>query len=220
MEGKKIKALTKWKYCPPWIIKALFRSSFWNTVDGKILLTFDDGPNPETTPLILDCLNTHSIETVFFCTGVNLEKYPLVAKAIIDEGHAIANHTFNHKSTRSFWPKQPDQEIIKFNELHQQILGVLPRYYRPPFGRITPELSYFLKKHNMKNIMWSLFLYDYKNDLNIVKFAVRNFLAYNSIIVLHDNVKCKEIIVDSIDYIVDTARQRGYSFGNPGTCLN
>ena len=68
--------------------------------------------------------------------------------------------------------------------------------------------------------MWSLLTYDYKNDLSIVKFAVEKYLNQNSIIVLHDNNKSKNIISDSISFIIDEARKRNYQFGETEECLN
>jgi peptidoglycan/xylan/chitin deacetylase (PgdA/CDA1 family) len=77
-----------------------------------------------------------------------------------------------------------------------------------------------MKKHQLKNIMWSLLTYDYKNELSIVKFAVEKYLKPNSIIVLHDNNKSKNIISDSISFIVDEVRKRNYQFGEAEECLN
>jgi len=67
--------------------------------------------------------------------------------------------------------------------------------------------------------MWNLVTYDYKNDWEKVKFAVDNYLQNNSVIVLHDSNKSKDVIIDSIKYIVDTAADRGFKFGEPEECL-
>jgi peptidoglycan/xylan/chitin deacetylase (PgdA/CDA1 family) len=77
-----------------------------------------------------------------------------------------------------------------------------------------------MKKHQMKSVMWSLLTYDYKNDLSIVKFAVEKYLKPNSIIVLHDSNKSKNIISDSISIIADEVRKRKYQFGGSDECLN
>ncbi len=68
--------------------------------------------------------------------------------------------------------------------------------------------------------MWSLLTYDYKNDISIVKFAVEKYLKQNSIIVLHDSNKSKEIINDSISFIADEVRKKNYQFGEANECLN
>ena len=77
-----------------------------------------------------------------------------------------------------------------------------------------------MKKHDLKNVMWSLLTYDYKNDLSIVKFAIEKYLKHNSIIVLHDSNKSKSIISDSISLIADEVRKRNYQFGGADECLN
>jgi len=71
----------------------------------------------------------------------------------------------------------------------------------------------------MKNVMWSLLTYDYKNDLSIVKYSVKKYLRKNSIIVLHDSLKSKDIICDSIKFIAEEAAQKGFEFGEPEECL-
>jgi hypothetical protein len=71
----------------------------------------------------------------------------------------------------------------------------------------------------MKCVMWSLLTYDYKNDFDVVKFAVSKYLRSNSIVVLHDNNKSKDVIKDSINFIADEAARKGYSIGEPIECL-
>jgi peptidoglycan/xylan/chitin deacetylase (PgdA/CDA1 family) len=71
----------------------------------------------------------------------------------------------------------------------------------------------------MKCVMWNLLTYDYKNDIKRVKFSIDNYLQNNSIIVLHDNNKSSDFIVDSIKYIADTAAAKGFEFGVPEECL-
>ena len=76
-----------------------------------------------------------------------------------------------------------------------------------------------MKEMKLKNVMWSLLTYDFRNDLNVVKFAVNNYLEKNSIVVLHDSLKSKDIIAESIDYIVEESSRRGFQIGAPSECL-
>ena len=89
--------LQKYLYNPPILVKKVFNNFQWDSINEKVLITFDDGPNPNSTELILKELENQKINAVFFCVGENLEKYPSLAKEIISSGHLIANHTQQHR---------------------------------------------------------------------------------------------------------------------------
>lgn len=209
----------KYFYDPPKVIKIAFKNFIWNTSNSKILLTFDDGPIPETTEIILKCLNKNKINAVFFCVGNNVKNYPELCKNIISEGHLIGNHTFNHKKIINLNKKEIDEEIDSFNNLLNQKFNCKIRYFRPPHGKFNFSTSKIMREKNLKNIMWSLLSYDYKNDINLVKFVVNKYLQKNSIVVLHDSKKSKEIIEDSIKIIIDETYKKGFEIGKPDECL-
>lgn len=203
---------------PPKLFHKIFPKTIWEAKVDKILFTFDDGPNRETTSIILTKLKEHSIKGIFFCVGENIERYPDLAKQIVDEGHLIGNHTHSHKNI-NFFNKNVNSAIAKCSEVIRESVGVKPNYFRPPHGRIGLRTEKLMKQNGLKNVMWSLLTYDYKNDINIVKFTVNNFLRNNSIIVLHDSNKSKHIIAESIDFIVDKVKTNGYEIGEPSECL-
>lgn len=209
----------KTSYDPPIILKKIFSSFYWNSVTDKILLTFDDGPNSETTDIILKELDNFSVKSIFFCVGENLEKYPSLAKEIIAEGHILANHTQKHQKLTELSNSSIDESIEKVQRFATEYLDYKISYFRPPHGRFTLGTKKILKKYDLQNVMWSLLTYDYKNDLNIVKFALGNYLNKDSIIVLHDNNKSKDIIADSIKLAVEETQKRNYQFGTPTECL-
>lgn len=219
MEVKGVEEIVKKaKYVPPKIFHLIFRKTIWNSKVEKILFTFDDGPNPETTPMILEKLKENSIKAVFFCVGENVERYPDLAKAIIENGHTIGNHTQSHQNINLF-NRNVSNSISQCSEIIQKIVGVRPKIFRPPHGRIGLLTEWILKKQNLKNVMWSLLTCDYKNDINIVKFTVQKYLKKNSIIVLHDSLKSKSIIAESIDIIVKELEKNEFVIGEPAECL-
>ena len=189
-------------------------------INGKVLLTFDDGPNPGTTEIILKKLSDEKIKALFFCVGENVQKYPELIKQIKDEGHTFGNHTFNHKILNKISAEEKDYQISSVNKIFKEQFDIKLKYFRPSHGRFQLSTSSLMKKHQLKNIMWSLLTYDYKNDLSIVKFAIEKYLTHNSIIVLHDSNKSKNIISDSISFIADEVRKRNYQFGEADECLN
>lgn len=210
----------KYLYNPPIILKKIFSDFSWNTNNGKVLLTFDDGPNPGTTEIILKKLSEEKIKALFFCVGENVQKYPELIHQIKNEGHSFGNHTFNHKILNKISDEEKDYQISSVNKIFNDQFDINLKYFRPSHGRFQLSTSLLMKKHNLKNIMWSLLTYDYKNDLSIVKFAVEKYLKPNSIIVLHDSNKSKNIISDSISFIADEVEKRNYQFGEAEECLN
>lgn len=209
----------KYKYNPPTLFKKIFNEFYWDTTNNKILLTFDDGPIPESTELILSSLSKHKIKALFFCVGDNVKKYPELAKNILSEGHTIGNHTFNHKKLKTLTRQEKIYQIRAMNELLESDFNYKVKYFRPPHGRFQLTTNSLLNKFNLKNVMWSLLTYDYKNNFDLVKFAVTNFIKKDSIIVLHDSIKSKDIIRDSIEYIIEQASDKKFSFGEPSECL-
>ncbi len=141
-----------------------------------MLLTFDDGPNPGTTEIILKKLSEEKIKALFFCVGENVQKYPELIKQIKDEGHSFGNHTFNHKILNKISDEEKDYQISSVNKIFNDQFDINLKYFRPSHGRFQLSTSSLMKKHQLKNIMWSLLTYDYKNDLSIVKFAIEKYL--------------------------------------------
>ena len=92
---------------PPWFYRALFPGVTWRIPAEKkcVYLTFDDGPIPEVTPWVLDILDTYGIKATFFMVGDNVRKHPEVFQMVIDRGHRVGNHTFNHIQGIKFWTK-------------------------------------------------------------------------------------------------------------------
>jgi len=206
-------------YTPPKILQKIFNNFVWESGVDSVLLTFDDGPNPGTTEIILERLNQHNVKALFFCVGENIEKYPNLVKRIIADGHTIGNHSHSHENITFGNKTRIDEQIKACSDTIERVCGIKPQYFRPPHGRFDVRTNGFLKEHQLKNIMWSLLTYDYKNDLNIVKFAVQNYITKNSIIVLHDNNKSKDIIDASINFIVEEVDKRGFKFGEASECL-
>lgn len=211
--------MKRFLYNPPLIVKKIFNKTKWDTSNNKILLTFDDGPIPETTNIILDILEENKIIAAFFCVGQNIEKYPLLAKKIIDRGHLIGNHTFTHKTPSKLSKENLIKEIEEFNKVANNELKYTTNYFRPPHGKFDMKTLSVLKQYKLQNVMWSLLTFDYKNDINIVKFSVKNYLRSDSIIVLHDSRKSKEIIKQSIDFIIETSQKFEFKIGAPAECL-
>ncbi len=209
----------RYNYNPPAVVKSIFKAYKWNTTNGKILLTFDDGPLLGNTRPILNALERHEIKAMFFCVGNNIEKEPELVKEILSRGHEIGNHTYNHKIITKLSAAEIDAEIDPVSRLMEDKFNYKIKYFRPPHGKFGISTKRILAGKNLTNVMWSLLTQDYNNDFKVVKFAVTKYLERDSIIVLHDSLKSKDIILDSINFIVDYANGAGFEFGEPLECL-
>ena len=209
----------KYTYNPPFLVKRVFSSYQWDSNTNKILITFDDGPIPETTPLILKKLAAFDIKAAFFCVGENIKRYPDLYRRINDEGHLICNHTYNHRIISKLKRSEATEQIKKFNNLIKEMRGQDVLYFRPPHGMFKLSTSSMLREMKLQAVMWSLLTYDYQNDINVVKFAIRKYLRKNSIVVLHDSIKSKDIIEESISYLVEESSRKGFEIGVPAECL-
>jgi len=132
--------------------------------NSKIFLTFDDGPN-EYTLKILEILKNFDAKATFFVCGKNIEKFPEIAKKIIKDGHEIGNHTYSH-SINFLFPWSFKKEIEKTTQIIQKITGVKTRFFRPPWGVLTPWLKNHLLKNGYKIILWDIDSGDWKGKIS------------------------------------------------------
>jgi peptidoglycan-N-acetylglucosamine deacetylase len=209
----------KYLYDPPKVIKKIFNEFQWNSSIDKILLTFDDGPNIETTEELLDLLNLFNIKAVFFCVGNNIKNNPSLVDLILSEGHIIGNHTFNHVKIDKIRNTELNKEIDSVNMLLSETHNYRIKYFRPPHGRFNFQTSKILGEKKLKNIMWSLLTHDYKNNINLAKFVLSKYLKKNSIVVFHDSIKSKEILIDSLKFFFEITAKNGFEVGTPAECL-
>ncbi|MEY4605161.1 MAG: hypothetical protein RIT43_2453 [Bacteroidota bacterium] len=154
---------------------------------GTIFLTFDDGPHPEVTPWVLDRLRESGMKASFFCVGENVRKYPEIYNRILEEGHAVGNHTMRHeKGTQTDLQAYVDS----VEDASNYISGTL---FRPPYGRISRKQANALRK-KFHLVMWTWLSYDYDASVSadqIIRNAQRKITS-GDIAVFHDNVKSFE----------------------------
>lgn len=185
----------------PLVFRLLYPKSVFRlgkTSGREVCLTFDDGPFPGTTPEILRILGSHGIKATFFCTGQNIEKYPGLFTDIVDDGHQIGNHGYNHIKGRETGIKA----YIENAEKGANLTGT--HLFRPPYGSITRR-QYKLLMSKYQIIFWDLILYDFDKSfreggpLNILRKKVRP----GSVIVLHENAHscAAEILDEAINWL-------------------
>lgn len=153
-----------------------------------ITLTFDDGPDPKYTPMILDILAQHDITATFFVVGNHVRKYPEIAIRIVEEGHNIANHTNTHRSLIPLSHKRTMEEIDRCSSIIEEITSVFPIYFRPPRGVYTDFAREYLRENGYTMVLWDVTSKDWSEirSNEIVKSVVESTVN-GSIILLHDS---------------------------------
>ncbi|HXB13241.1 MAG TPA: polysaccharide deacetylase family protein [Bacteroidia bacterium] len=170
-----------------------------------VYLTFDDGPIPEATPMVLDILKQHKVKATFFCVGENVQKNPQLFNRITDEGHSFGNHTFNHMDG---WKNS----VNEYADNTKLCAGVVrSNLFRPPYGRITLKQFRKLKKE-YKMVFWDVLSMDYDKEYSAEDclLLVKKYTRPGSIIVFHDSLKTKEKIAELLAKSIDFLKAEGY----------
>ncbi|MDX5320822.1 MAG: polysaccharide deacetylase family protein, partial [Bacteroidota bacterium] len=155
--------------------------------EGKpsLYLTFDDGPHPEITPWVLNELKHYNAKATFFCVGDNVRKFPEIFKMILEQGHQVGNHTFNHLNG---WKNKNEDYFSNIDQCSEWMDSQL---FRPPYGKITPGQTLHLRKKDFQIIMWSVLSRDFEADLKqseSLEAMIRDS-EDGSIILFHDSEK-------------------------------
>jgi peptidoglycan-N-acetylglucosamine deacetylase len=154
-----------------------------------VALTFDDGPDPETTPELLRLLRKYRAHATFFVTGSRVDRYPQLAKEILEQGHSLANHSFHHDPLGAFRGVRTMRAEIEATQQTLQNLGVSPLAYRPPMGITCPQLRPVMQQEGMFVVNFSCRAWDGGNRRirNLSQSLVKRVCA-NDIILLHENL--------------------------------
>ena len=175
------------------------------TTEKILYLTFDDSPDQESTPFLLEILKEHGLTALFFCTGRAADKHPELVRQILADGHQTGNHTYNHING---WKTDSNKYV---NDVMHALKSLPSGLFRPPFGHLTP-LQYRILKRRFLIVFWDIMAYDFdssfgpENSLNILKTKIRP----GSIIVLHDTPESTVRLF--LDEFLTFAAGEGYRF--------
>lgn len=207
----------------PKFVKKLFPNYVWDiaTTQNVIYLTFDDGPTPEITNWTLDVLKTYHAKATFFCIGNNIKKHPDIFQNILNNGHAVGNHTLNHVKGWKTNIQLYLTEVASTQALIDKAICNTAKYtsqganlFRPPFGKITNSQGKALLNLGYKIIMWDILTFDWKT--NITKEAcLKNAISKTgngSVIVFHDSVKAAKNMQYVLPKMLKHFSEKGYVF--------
>ena len=184
-------------------LRRLYPGALWrgNPEEKAVYLTFDDGPIPEVTPWVIDQLERYGVKATFFMVGDNISKYPEIFRLVVEKGHRMGNHTFNHIRgfSRKYFTSYSYLENTEkaYDLMREQMKGLncsesqlRPLLFRPPHGHMG-WAQYITLKRRYRIVMWDLVTRDYSKKLRGPQ-VLANVLRYTrngSIITFHDSLK-------------------------------
>ena len=193
----------------PGFVRALFPKALWrmNPDEKAVYLTFDDGPIPVVTPWVVDLLGQYGIKATFFMVGDNVRKHPQEYRLVIENGHRVGNHTFNHLRGLSTDTREYIDNVDKADALiHSNLM-------RPPHGLMRRSQYNELSKR-YQFVMWDLVTRDYSTRLNgeDVLANVKRYVRNGSIITFHDSLRSESKLYYALPRAIDWLLEQGYEF--------
>lgn len=190
-----------------------------DTTQPVIALTFDDGPDPELTPPLLDLLGERGIKATFYVIGRNAQRHPEIVRRAFDEGHEIGNHTWSHRFLTTQRTRSIVEELVKTDDVVSGIIGESPATLRPPYGAVTPSLAAWARhQFGYETMLWSVDSKDYEGaDATEIVSRLVDQTTAGSIILCHDIVPATlEAMPEALDRLLD----RGLRFVTIGELQN
>lgn len=176
---------------------------------NEVMLTFDDGPNPDQTPAIIELLEKYNAKAVFFCIGKNIDRHPGIAKMITEHGHIIGSHSYDH----GFWfdilsTSKVADDLRLAEKAIQNATGKKTIFFRPPYGITNPNIGRALKQFNYRVIGWNLRSLDTMiHDADKLENRVLKRIQPGTIILLHDTAPAVLPVLENLLYFL---KEKGY----------
>lgn len=196
---------------PRWVRK-FYGDCTWEvaTGDKALYLTFDDGPDPEETPFVMEQLAKFGAKGTFFCLGSNVVKHPELYRQLVAEGHAVGNHSYSHLDG---WRSSNSRY---YNDIAAASKVIDSNLFRPPYGHITWNQVNRLKKdeHNLRTILWSVLSADFDENTPKEK-CFRNVADHakeGSIVLFHDSTVASRNMRYALPRVLEHFSAKGFRF--------
>lgn len=180
------------------------------TYSKCIAFTFDDGPNPDTTPDILRVLAKYNAHATFFLIGRRVDKYPDLVKRIVNEGHEVGNHSFTHPNLTKLSKQKAYEEYALCSSAIKRITGNAPTLCRPPGGDANPLIVDLAGALGMRSVAWSMNVADFESqDADTIQERIDRSAQSGDIVLLHDKVYATIMCLDDM---LHSLQLQGYRF--------
>jgi peptidoglycan/xylan/chitin deacetylase (PgdA/CDA1 family) len=192
-----------------WLMKKLFSQYVWDipAKEKIVYLTFDDGPTPEITEWVLSQLEHYNAKATFFCIGNNIANHRGIYEKVINAGHAIGNHTYNHvNGWKTDYQAYLDNVALCESEMENRGL------FRPPYGKIKRSQSKTLRGLGYQIIMWDILSADFDRNITKEK-CLDNVIRHinpGSVVIFHDSVKAFPNLEYALPKTLQFLKENGY----------
>jgi peptidoglycan/xylan/chitin deacetylase (PgdA/CDA1 family) len=181
---------------------------------NKVALTFDDGPDPVYTPLILDILARWGVSATFFMVAENARRHPDVVKQVVARGHEVGSHGMHHSPSWFLSPKRSRLEIQESVATLHELTGVPVHCFRPPWGMSNLVSHYWMRKSAQKVVLWSLDSLDwfFMTPAKVIIKKVSRWVRPGSIVLFHDGAGVRRnaaALADALPQLLDNMLERG-----------
>ncbi|MCH8030874.1 MAG: polysaccharide deacetylase family protein [Bacteroidetes bacterium] len=203
-----------------------FRDITWrgpsHSADGspRLYLTFDDGPHPEGTPLLLDYLSEADVRVTLFFLGSQAEQFPELVRAAVEAGHRVGSHGWTHRSAWRTPTTETARDFERAEALLEDLTGQHVQNVRPPYGRFTPALRRWCREGGRRLVLWDLMPGDFLTSLPsreklIDRIAGRivSKIKPGSIVVLHESARSHKVVLPALDRALPLLRAKGWTAG-------
>ncbi|WP_224485047.1 polysaccharide deacetylase family protein [Robertkochia aurantiaca] len=183
----------------------------------QVYLTFDDGPIPEVTDFVLEELKRYGARATFFCIGDNVRKYPEIYRRIRLSQHQTGNHTFNHlnawKHDFTSYIDNVQKTQVLIESMDRELNFTPSKLFRPPYGRLTNNLSRNIRGSGLKIVMWDVLSADFDQSLTHGE-CTENCMKHiepGSIVIFHDSIKAFDRLKKTLPAVLKFLKDKGYS---------
>lgn len=185
----------------------------------KVYLTFDDGPTAEFTGQLLDVLRQYDAKATFFCLGENVEKNRDQFATIVDGGHLVGNHSHSHPNGWKTATKPYVADVLHCQDVLSDAIGCAPKYFRPPYGRISLKQLFQLRR-SFEVVLWDILSMDYRHELTGQQVArnVTENVKPGSIVLLHDSELAAERVTVALPMILEHLTENGFQMCTLDQC--
>jgi len=179
----------------------------------EVALTFDDGPHPVYTPLILDILRRYGATATFFCVGLYAAAHPDLVARIVDAGHSLGNHTWSHPYLPDLSRDEVLRQVAATGEALARASGAAPGLVRPPYGARTPDVLRWLVEPGLTAVLWDVDANDWAGPgVDAIVAKVTGAVTAGSIVLMHDAGGERSQTVAALPRILEVLRERGFTF--------
>lgn len=179
-----------------------------------VALTFDDGPDPKYTPLILETLHKNGVPATFFVLGSQVDKYPRIIQWIKKAGHEIGNHGYHHYDLNRLTEQAIYEEIKRAEKSIWVKTGILTQYYRPPGGVMTHDVMNAVQASGYDIIHWSIDPRDWslERTASVIAKSVKTTVKQGDIVLFHDGGLNQKQTIGALQELITDLKSQGYKF--------